>query len=217
MEDSELVALWRSFDKRLHDSLILNRQNAAAITLIRIKSLLGSMAPMKIFIIAASLMWATFLSIVLYRTYSFASPFFWISIFIHVVTITVVIGIYIYQVVLIYQTDISEPLFKTQYRLARLKSSTLLIARLMFLHAPVWSTFSISERMFENPFWLMIQLSITTIFVILAIWFFVNINYENRSKKWFRYIFRGKEWDPVIQSMEMLKEIEEYQSDDRYR
>ena len=210
MHESEMIALWRSYDQKLEENLILNRQNAAAITRIKIKSLIGSMAPMKIFIITASLLWIAFLSLVLYYTYSFASPFFWFSILIHVLTLTVVIGIYIFQLFLIFQTDISEALFKTQYRLASLKSSTLLSARLMFLHAPVWSTFSIQEKMFENPVWSLMQGIVTLAFVGVAAWFFININYENRDKKWFQFIFSGKEWAPVIKSMEMLRDIEKY-------
>lgn len=211
MEDTELIALWRSYDQKLQESLTLNRQNAADITLIKIKSLVGSMAPMKIFTIMTGMLWVAFLSIVLFSTYSFASPFFWFSMFIHALTVTVVIGIYIYQVILIYQTDISESLFKTQYRLASLKSSTLLIARLMFLHAPVWTTFSIQDKMFENPVWLFSQGIVTLIFFVAAIWLFINIKYENHEKKWFRFIFSGKDWIPVIESMKMLREIDNFQ------
>ena len=210
MQESDMIALWRSFDQKLEENLVLNRQNAAAITLIKIKSLMSSMAPMKIFIIITSILWVTFLSIVLYNTYSFASPFFWVSIFIHVVTLVVVTGIYVYQVVLIFQTDISEALFKTQHRLASLKSSTLFISRLMLLHAPVWTTFSINEKMFSNPVWLIVQGIVTLTFIAGALWLFFNIKYENRDKKWFRFLFSGKEWAPVIKSIEMLKEIEGY-------
>ncbi|MCF2447300.1 hypothetical protein L0657_25315 [Dyadobacter sp. CY345] len=211
MQDSELIALWRSYDQKLQESLTLNRQNAADITLIKIKSLIGSMAPMKIIIIITSMLWVAFLSVVLYHTYTFASLFFWYSILIHALTVTVVIGIYIHQVILIYQTDISESLFKTQYRLASLKSSTLLISRLMFLHAPVWTTFSIQERMFENPVWLVAQGIVTLIFVVAAIWLFINIKYENHEKRWFRFIFSGKDWIPVIESIKMLREIDSFQ------
>ncbi|GAB3279592.1 hypothetical protein GCM10027347_54450 [Larkinella harenae] len=210
MQESDLIALWRSYDQKLEENLVLNRQNAAAITLIKIKSLVGAMAPLKIFTIIAGIIWLTFLSVVLYRTYAYASPFFWFSIAIHVVLLTIVIGIYVYQVVLIFQTDLSEALVKTQHRLASLKSSTLLISRLMFLHAPVWTTFSIQENMVEHPTWLISQGAVTLVFSGIALWLFFNITYENRQKRWFRFIFNGKEWDPVIKSMEMLKEIEGY-------
>jgi hypothetical protein len=210
MEESELITIWRSYDKKLEKNLILNRQNAAAITLIKIKSLMSSMAPKKIILIIASVLWVIFLSIVLYNTFTYVSPFFWFSICIHVLMLTWVIGIYMYQVILIFQTDISETLIKTQHRLASLKSSTLLISRLMFLHAPVWSTFCIQEVMFSNPMWLTIQTAVTLVFVVVALWLFINIKYENRDKKWFRFIFKGNNWDPVIKSIEMLREIEGY-------
>ncbi|WP_192579296.1 hypothetical protein [Dyadobacter aurulentus] len=210
MQETELIAMWRSYDKKLEENLTLNRKNAEAITLIKIKSLMNSMAPMKIFIIIASVLWITFLGVVLYKTYSYASAFFWWSIFIHAVLLAFVIGVYVYQLVLIFQTDISEPLVETQHRLASLTSSTLLISRLMFLHAPIWTTFSISEKMYEHPVWLALQVSITLAFVATALWLFFNIKYENREKRWFRYIFSGKEWEPVMKSIAMLRDIEGY-------
>ena len=42
-------------------------------------------------------------------------------------------------------------------------------------------------------------------------WRFFNIKYENRNKKWFQLIFRGKEWQPILQSMDLLNQIEQYQ------
>ena len=211
MQESELIALWRSYDQKLEENLTLNRQNAAAITLIKIKSLLRTMAPMKIFVTVTGILWISFLCVVLYQTYSFASPFFWYSILTHVVLLAVVIGIYILQIILIFQTDLSEALMETQRRLASLKGSTLLVSRLMFLHAPVWTTFSIQERMFEHPVWLTLQVATTILFLITALWLFFNIKYENRDKKWFKMIFNGKEWDPVMRSIEMLREIEGYE------
>ncbi len=153
MQESELIELWRSYDRKLEENLILNRQNAQAITLIKIKSVVSSMAPIKIFVIVGSTIWLSFVGVVLYRAYVNVSPFFWYSIAIHAIILAFVIGVYIYQLVLIYQTDLGEALFDTQRRLARLKSSTLLIARLMFLHTPIWTTFSIPERIFEHPVW----------------------------------------------------------------
>lgn len=212
MQESELIDLWRSYDRKLEENLTLNRQNAAAITLIKIKSMVGSMVPMKIFMIIVSLLWLSFLCLVLDRTYNYASPFFWYSIAIHAVIVTFVTGVQIYQLVLIYQTDLSEALFTTQDRLARLKGSTLLTTRLMFLHAPIWTTFSIPQRMFEDPVWSAVQIFVTITFVGAALWLFFNIKYENREKKWFKFILRGNQWEPVVKSIEMLREIERYKS-----
>ena len=55
--------------------------------------------------------------------------------------------------------------------------------------------------------------SFTITFAFVAIWLFVNIRYENKDKKWFKLIFNGKEWTPLIKSMELLEQIEEYAAD----
>ena len=59
--------------------------------------------------------------------------------------------------------------------------------------------------------WLYIlQFLLTASFSYIAIWLFFNIKYENRDKKWFRLIFEGKEWTPIIKSIELYEEIEEF-------
>jgi len=50
----------------------------------------------------------------------------------------------------------------------------------------------------------------TLSFIVIAIWLFFNIKYENRNKKWFQLIFSGKEWTPLMKSMELLEQVEEY-------
>jgi len=42
-------------------------------------------------------------------------------------------------------------------------------------------------------------------FTVIAIWLFFNIKYENKNKKWFQLIFNGKEWTPLMKSMELLE------------
>ena len=38
----------------------------------------------------------------------------------------------------------------------------------------------------------------------------MNIKLENKNKPWFKLIFDGKGWQPVIQSMELLEDIKEF-------
>ena len=60
---------------------------------------------------------------------------------------------------------------------------------------------------------MIIQLVVTLSFTYAAVWLFFNIKYENRYKKWFRLIFNGKEWSPLMQSMELLRQAEEYKTE----
>ena len=39
--------------------------------------------------------------------------------------------------------------------------------------------------------------------------FFKNIRFENRDKKWFKFLLSGKEWDPMMKSADLLQQIEE--------
>lgn len=212
MDDTELMALWKTYDQKLEENLVLNRKNAEDITRLKVKSELGSMKPLKFFTILIGILWVVFVDIIIVWTFSFASPFFLVSAAIQVLLTKLAIGVYIYQMVLIYQTDISEPLLETQERIARLQSSTLWITRLMFLQFPVWTTFYISKALLINGgiIFYLIQVPVTIGLTILGVWFFRNIRYENREKKWFRLIFRGKEWEPTVKAMEMLREIEGY-------
>jgi hypothetical protein len=188
---------------------VFNRANAADITRMKVQSFLSSMKPLKIFTILVGIAWVAFMDTLIVNLFFIASPFFLVSAIIQVLLTKLAIGIYLYQLILIHATDISEPILATQEKLSRLKSSTLWVARLLFLQLPVWTTFYWNNSMLENGNnWLyMLQIIITVSFAWLAIWLFINIKQKNRDKKWFRLIFEGKEWTPVIRSMELLEEI----------
>ena len=217
MEDTEIINLWKSYDKKLEENLLFNRKNAEDITKIKVQSFLSSMKPMKIFIILTSIVWVVFVDILIFNIFAVASPFFLVSAAIHVLLTKLAIGIYLYQLILIYQVDINEPVLATQEKLVWLRSSTLWISRLLFLQLPVWTTFWWNEVMLRewNVFQWLVTGSVTLAFAIAAIWLFFNIKYENRDKKWFRLLFTGIEWNPVVKSMELLSQIDEYKTENK--
>jgi len=212
MEDLEILNLWKSYDKKLEENLLFNRKNAEDITKLKVKSFLSSMKPVKIIIVLLSLIWVGFVDILMINIFDVASPFLLVSAAIHVLLTKLAIGIYIYQLILIYQVDINEPILATQEKLVRLRSSTLWISRLLFLQLPVWTTFWWNEVMFQhwNVYQWFISGSVTLAFAFAAIWLFFNISYENRDKKWFRLLFTGIEWNPLVKSMELLSQINEF-------
>lgn len=212
MENTDIINLWKSYDKKLEENLVLNKKNATDITQLKVQSLLKSMRPIKLFIIITGIVWVIFVDVLIINFFHIASPFLLISAVIHVLLTKLAIGIYLYQVILIYQVDISEPVLATQNKLASLKSSTLWVARLSFLQLPIWTIFYWNKSMLENGnFWLYaIQFIVTVSFVVISVWLFFNIKYENRDKKWFQFIISGIEWNPVIKSMELYREVEEF-------
>lgn len=218
MEDSKLINLWHSYDDKFNDSYLLIQKNLQDISQMKIKSFLSSMKPIKIFTVFVGIFWVGLGSIVLGNIYFYAfveaNKFFLFSATIQVLLTAIGIIAYLYQLILIYRVDINEPVIKTQETLVRLKISTLWVTRILLLQLPVWTTFYLSQSMFldGNIMFLIVQIIVTISFCYFALWLFFNIRYENRNKKWFKLIFNGKEWTPLLKSMELLDQIDDYKS-----
>lgn len=212
MDDHKLLELWKTTDQKLEACLRLNRQNAEDLTKWKVRSLLSSMNPLKLFTLLMGILWVCFVDLLIINIFPHGNPFFLVSAGIQVLLTKLAIGIYLYQLILIYQVDVGEPVINTQEKLARLRSSTLWVARLLFLQLPVWTTFYITADMIKDggAGFFLVQIPVTFAFLYLAIWLFINIKYEKRDKKWFRLLFSGREWGPVIQSMELLDQVREY-------
>ena len=217
MDQSEIINLWKAYDRKLEASLMLNKSNAIEITRLKTKSLLSSMTPLKLFTIVVGMLWvfvgATLISNLFVHAYASVSPFFLYSAAFQLLLTAIGIGIYLYQLVLIHQMDITDTLIKTQKRLTHLKSSTLWVARILFLQLPAWTTFYWSMDLIKSGHlpYIFLNSVVTLLAIAVSLWLFVNIRYENREKKWFRLIFEGKEWTPVIKAIELHKEIEAFE------
>ena len=213
MEEIEIINLWKAYDQKLSENLSFSKENAIEITKLKAQSLLSSMKPTKIFTILVGIIWVSFVNWLILSFYNVANPFFLISAAIQSLLSMLAIGVYIYQYFLIQRVDISEPIVKTQEKIATLKTSTLWVTRFLLLQLPVWTTFYWNKSMLENGnlFLLIFQGIITTVTIFAAIWLFFNIKYENKDKKWFKILFSGKEWNPLMASMEMLEQIKEYE------
>lgn len=218
MNENTLKDLWKSSNEKLEMSLSLGRKNAEDITQMKVQKFISSMKPFKMFTILAGLLWVGILGTAVLNLFIYAFPqvnqFFLFSAAIQVSLTAISLIIYIYQLVLIYQVDISEPILETQTKLIKLKSSSLLVARILLLQLPVWTTFYWNESMFANSniFFLIIQGIVTLTFSIVAGWLFFNIKIENKDKKWFRFLFSGSEWQPIISSMNIMKQLGEFKN-----
>lgn len=216
MNDLELKKLWQTTNDQLEVSIRINNKNTEDITHVKVHSILGSMKPMKIFTLLAGILWVGIGVIVLgsiyLNSFSEANKFFLFSASIQVGLTAVALFVYLYQLVMIYQVDITDPIIRTQEKLSSLKMSTLWVTRILFLQLPVWTTFWWNETMLTD--WSIQQWAVTLFFTLVftavAIWLFFNIKYENRNKKWFQFIFSGKEWSPLMKSMELFEQVEDY-------
>ncbi|WP_315823182.1 sigma-70 family RNA polymerase sigma factor [Paraflavitalea speifideaquila] len=82
MEDVEIMNLWKSYDKRLQESLVLNRKNTEEITRMKVQSFLYSMRPIKVFTVLVGIAWVVLIDLLIINLFSIASSFFlspWVS------------------------------------------------------------------------------------------------------------------------------------------
>ena len=212
MENIEIQTLWKLYSRQLDENLRLSRDNAKAILSMKVHSLLSSMKPIKIFTLIIGVLWVVFIDSLVVAGFHVANPFFLFAAIGQSVITKLAIGIYLYQLVLLQQTDSNAPVLGLQQRLARLKSSTLWLPRLLFLQLPLWTIFYWNQQMLVNGnVWLFALQAIVTLAAFgIAGWLFTQITPANNHKRWFRWLFSGREWAPIIQSIQLLQEIKQY-------
>jgi hypothetical protein len=217
MEDKSLLELWKSYDQRLDAALTLNRNNAMAITRLQLRSFLSSMQPGKWFAVIVGVCWIIGVDVLLYYSFRYAwpdiNPFFTGSALLQVIITKIAVGVYIYQLHAIHTMPVNDPILQVQQRLIRLQWSTLWVTRILILQLPLWTTFFWSKRLFASasPVLVALPIGITLLFTVAAVWLFRNIRYENRDQRWFRILFSGKEWTPLLQSAALLEDAKQYE------
>lgn len=218
MEPEAILNLWKAQDSKVEQLLSLNKRNTQELLRLKTKSVLSGMKPIKIFTLAVGILWVLLGSIILSYLFRYAydevSLFFLYSAAAQLLLTAIAVFIYGYQLIMIHQVDISDTVMVTQKKLAYLKASTLWSAKVLFLQLPLWTTFYLSKEAISsgNMPYLLINGMITALFTYAAFWLFLNVNYKNKDKKWFKLLFNGREWTPVIRSIEFYKEMELYEN-----
>jgi len=219
MEDIELKNIWKEYDRRLEEARVLNLQSWAlnmqcfeTLQRQKMKSKLGRLALVKIIMIVLGLIWVLFVGFLIVHSLEWSKIFFVLSATaIFAITLYAVI-VYIRHLVLIHEINNSESIVDTQLTLARLQSSTIHIARILFLQAPFYTTFYYTPAWIasgDKGFWL-VTLPVSLLFAVASLWLYRNISWKNAHKKWFKVLFNSPEWNYVVQSVGFIKEIEDF-------
>lgn len=221
MEDIELKNIWKEYDRRLEEARVLNLQSWALnmqcfemLQREKMKSKLGRLARFKIAVIIVGLPWTFLTGYLFVRSLSW--PFLLFSIPVSAGAIFVfnlyAIGAYIRHIVLIRQINNSESIVDTQLKMARLQSAILRTLRILFLQAPFYTTFLYSLAWVKEwgPVFWWSSVPVTLLFVFLSCWLYRNISLKNAGRKWFRFLFKGPEWNYTVQAAGFLQEIEAF-------
>lgn len=211
MEQKSIKDVWRQMDKTVESSLELNRAVLMDVARLKIKAHLNTLKPIKWFAIAVGVIWVGFVDAVLLNSFGFASPFFIVSAIAQSLITKIAICLYVYQLMLLRATDFSAPILDTQRRLLQIQASSLWVSRILFLQLPFWTTFYLNKGMLVNTSgaMLFVQLMATLAFTAASVWMFVNIRPSNYNKKWFKMLFTGAEWTPLVESLRLMDELKQ--------
>ncbi|MFM2393018.1 MAG: hypothetical protein RLZZ546_1000 [Bacteroidota bacterium] len=216
MNELDLKEVWNEYQVKIDSSMEMHKKNEYDISKLKSQNLINSMKPITIFAILIGLIWVISIgtiavNLMLYH-FQTVSKFFLFSMIGQLIITIIAIAIYLFKMIGIHNVDFSEPILTSQKKLAQLLSSTLWVTRILFLQLPLWTTFYLSIHMLKNahPILLIVQAIGTLSFSFIAAWLFFNIKMENKDKKWFKLIFGGKEWNPILKSMQMLEDIKKY-------
>lgn len=216
MNENDFKKEWQSLNSGVQGEPDLKLPKVENNSTQNVSSLISSMKPLKMFTVLLGILWAGgggyLLANIYLNMYEFANKIFLFSATAQILLTAIAVMLYSHQLYMIYTIDMADPVIKTQIKLAKLKSSTLWVIRVMFLQLPLWTIFYWNEEMFNdwNLLQWAIQSGITLVFTAVSLWLFFNVKYENKDKKWFQLLFGDSEWNPIIKSIELLKETEAY-------
>lgn len=208
-----MINLWKQYDEKLEKTISINHRLITELQQQKAKNALRPARNYKVIAILVGIIYAALIAYFLYHLHPIASIFINISIAIHLIVTLVAVAMYVHQIVLINQIDCTENIVDMQYKMAKLKSSTLKVIGVCFLQFPVFATWNINlELITDRPlaFW-SIQVPIVVLFTYIGIWFYKNINIQNIEKRWFRMMFWGSEWQSILKAGKFLKEIEDFE------
>lgn len=213
MTDNELKLLWQQSDRKLDDILAFTRHNREEITRIKLEGTIRGMRPAKWVALSLGLAWVVGMDILLFTVLWHATSFLFVSALIQILVTKLAILIYMYQLAVIDRIDFDGPIVLTMRRLSKLRSMTMLSTRVLLLQLPVWTTFYITDDMIQHaPWWgWVLQGAVTLSFTLAAIWLFFNIRLENKDRTWFRLLFAGREWQPILKAMELYENTESFE------
>jgi hypothetical protein len=215
MNDTDLKYLWQTGNEQIAISQKSDKTSLDNLTKRNVSHFLFSMKPIKIFTLLVGMLWVFGIGYVLIKltinAYERVSLYFLYSAYFQVMITAIAVILYIFQLITLYSIDFDNPVIILQKTLINLKISTLNVTRILILQLPFWTTFYWNESMFKNgtlPLFIL-QGAVTISFTYLSLWLFFHLKFENANKWWFKLLLQGKEWEPLMTSIDILNDLEE--------
>ena len=213
MEDKEMLKIWKSYDQKLEDVLTLNKEIAYEITKGKLHKTINSLRLPKSVFLALGLPYTFILCFITWISFK-AGAFIMMFGFgvISLIMIATTIG-YAYHLFLIARINHEETISEVQKRIAELKISSFNIARLAVIQLPFWSVCWVSiNALKSSPFiYGGVNLVVFLGLAYVSYWLYQNLGIDNSRSKVSQIILSGKEWEAILKSSEILKQLKEYE------
>jgi len=123
--------------------------------------------------------------------------------------------LYIKDIFIIRQIDLSESITFTQRKLAEIQLSIMNSVRVLWLQLPFYTLWYLDYDMIVHGsiIFYIIQFIVTGSTACLSIWLFRNMVEKNLNKKWVRNFMRGYGFYRARQAIDFISEIDNFKRD----
>jgi len=219
MEETNFILLWEEQNKKIDKAIALNRRLLLDNIQQKTRNTLQSLIRSKAVGIGIAVLYLLLLGVPLFYAivyYKPAANYFIISIgAIFLINLKALFD-YIKHIVLASGIDYNGSVMEIQQKLSRIHLAIMQHGRTMFLQLPFWTTFFLSSSWFPSKTsagLVIMQVSITLAFTLLAIFLYRSLTIKNMDKKWVRAILSGAGGKKVISALSFYKEMENFRDD----
>ena len=221
MENTEFINIWKQQNDKIEKTLAINEFLLKETLNNKARNSLKSLITLKTAGIIAFVLYLLFLGYFLSYAFSYyttASNYFIVSVSVIFVVNIKGLADYIKHLVWTNNINYNGSILEIQQQLSRLQLSIINHAKTMCLQIPFYTTFYLSNKWFPQDVplgYVIFQIIITGSFTYFGYWIYKNHKPENLSKKWFRDLIAGSGGKAVIKAMEVYKEMNEFEKEDK--
>jgi len=220
MEDEYLKNSWNSADNKMDDLMNTDKKSLEFMLNKKIKSTLKSLLIPKLVGIVLGLGWVLFMFMLIYFSFlssamSLGKVFFIGSVSMIMLITAYGVFLYIKDIFIIRQIDLSESITFTQRKLAEIQLSIMNSVRVLWLQLPFYTLWYLDYDMIVHGsiIFYIIQIIVTGSTACLSIWLFRNMVEKNLNKKWVRNFMRGYGFYRARQAIDFISEIDNFKRD----
>lgn len=213
MENIELQNIWKSYDQKIQDMLVINKDIAINLSKQKLDKQIGRLYRPKWTAVLIGIPY-TLLLITIAVIASTANAYF-VAIGFGAISLimAILLSNYFYQLYLISEIRNSDQVLSTQQYISKLRISSFNSLNFVVFQLPFWSVCWISkEALKESPvIYGGINLLVFIILAYISYWVFQKLSYKNKESKIRDFFLSGSEWEPIKKSAEILAQITEYE------